>query len=188
MNRDNKTMLKEIWEHLNDANVEPYFFGLGFIQCKVSQEERYHFYHPSLVPLVNIEEEIHDHRYDFNSTIIKGKLINKLYHFSPSENGNYYKEEESCNPEIKINNPNIVLGNIAPISINKYEENDTYFISHEEFHTINTHECITHLKRSEYKKEFAHVIRPIRGIKTCPFSKKIEQEKCWEMIKEMLKQ
>ena len=73
----NKLELKEILLKTN-----PQYFGLGFIQCKINQHERVHIYHPDLMPIVNIEEEIHNHRYDFESTILMGKLTIKNINLS----------------------------------------------------------------------------------------------------------
>lgn len=186
-----KNINNKIWEQLTLKKTKPMFFGLGFIQCKISSEERYHFYHPSLIPVVNIEEEIHDHRYDFVSTIIKGTLTNKIYDFkeninNTSINNLYIKTKESCDKNKEVMDDIKKYGNISLILESDYNEGQQYFMDNNTFHTVKAINCITHLKRSEYKKELANVIRPEKTVKICPFSIVIDEEKCWELIKEML--
>ena len=77
----NKQELKNIL-----LQTKPHYFGLGFIQCKINQYERIHVYHPDLMPIVNIEEEVHNHRYDFESKILMGKIKNKKYQFLENKN------------------------------------------------------------------------------------------------------
>lgn len=174
--------MKYLYNLLKEKQVKPNFFGLGFIQCKVSNSERYHFYHPSLLPTINYEEEVHDHRYDFNSKILKGHLRNKLYEFNENIDGKYNLQQESCNPNIKVKDSFIKYGNLKLISDVTYKENDTYFMGHTCFHTVESSLAITHLIRSEYKKEFANVIRNNNNKKICPFEKQISEKECWEFI------
>jgi hypothetical protein len=67
-------------DHLRATGARPHWFGLGFIQLKLTNNERMHFWHPDLQPIVP-EEEIHDHRYDFESFVIKGELRHQIYTF-----------------------------------------------------------------------------------------------------------
>ena len=53
-----------------------HFFGLGFIQVKVSDSTRYHFYHKDLPAFT---DHPHNHRYNFTSTCLKGRLKHNLY-------------------------------------------------------------------------------------------------------------
>lgn len=175
---------KEIYQILE--GVSPKFFGLGFIQCKINEKERIHFYHPDLKPTVNSLEEIHNHRYDFVSKILRGSINNKMYHFFDSRENTHYKQSESCNENIKIEDNNKELGFISLFSDLTHKTNETYSLHHTNFHTIETDFCITHLKRTIYKKEFADVVRPIDGKVICPFEKKLSQDDCWTIIKECI--
>lgn len=174
--------MRDLYNLLRGQNIKPYFFGLGFIQCKVSDSQRYHFYHPSLLPTVDYEEEAHDHRYDFHSKIIKGSLKNRIYNFKENNLGQYNLQNESCNPNIKIENHIKVFGDLTLISDKTYYENDIYFMDNNTFHTVESNLAITHLTRSEYKKVFANVIRKNNTEKVCPFEKKVSEKECWEFI------
>ena len=180
-----------LYEYLRDLNLKPHFFGLGFIQVKVNHYERYHFYHESLNPIVNHEEEIHDHRYDFDSTVLRGAILNKKYLWTACdrENARYYMKKESCNQNIKLSeeeNPD-VFGNIELLSTSLIPEHTTYHMGHMELHTVAAKNCITHLKRSDYKKDLSRVVRPIGGYVVCPFSQPLTPDACWEIIKSMVK-
>lgn len=178
----NKQQLKEIL-----TQTTPQYFGLGFIQCKINQYERIHVYHPDLTPIINIEEEIHNHRYDFLSTILLGNITNKKYDFIISENPTHFLQNESCNENIKPVHQENMYGHILLTSENIVKEGESYFMNYNEFHTFETSKCITYLKRSDYKQELAQVVRPIGSNVACPFSKKLSQEQCWSIIDDCLK-
>src|SRR5271168_5571627 len=62
---------------------EPYWFGLGFIQLKLSDTERMHFWLPE-IPHPE-REEIHNHRYDFTSTVLAGHLMHEVWHLDSAQ-------------------------------------------------------------------------------------------------------
>lgn len=165
---------------LKENHCRLYYFGLGFIQLKIDEFYRLHFYHPEL-PAFN--EDIHNHRYDFKSTILKGTFHNSLYCVSPGET--HIITNESCNPEIKA--PTEVKFCSAELELtSSYEAGQDYFMDHTWFHTVKAENCITLLERTDYKKEFAQVITPVDGVSTCPFSKKLVEADLWALIAEML--
>lgn len=176
---------KEIEQLL--MKTTPAYFGLGFIQCKINQYERIHIYHPDLMPIVNIEEEVHNHRYDFESTILLGRMNNKKYQFVKDINPTHYLQNESCNESIKVDKKDNVDGKVMLISEKWINQGETYFMKFDEFHTFQTSKCITYLKRSDYKQDMAQVIRPLNGDIVCPFSVKLAHEQCVEIIKDCLK-
>jgi len=178
----NKNELEKIILQTN-----PNFFGLGFIQCKINQYERVHLYHPKLIPTVNIEEEIHNHRYDFESTVLSGKITNKKYKFiEDSSNATHFLQNESCNELVIVENINPIYGHISLESETDVIKGQTYLMKFDEFHTFNTSKCITYLKRSDYKQDFAQVVRPLKSQIICPFKVKLSQEECWDIIKDCL--
>jgi hypothetical protein len=68
---------------LKAIGVEPHWFGLGFVQLKLDEHRRIHFWHPdhsSDTP----EEEVHNHRYDFNSRIMAGIIVHEVWDFTPA--------------------------------------------------------------------------------------------------------
>jgi hypothetical protein len=180
--------LMALYEDLKSKKIQPYYFGLGFIQLKINNYQRYHFYHPDLAPIINVEEEIHNHRYDFQSEILAGEINNKIYHFHSNLNGNYIKSNESCS-ESKIltkEEKDYQLGDKKLFSSLLYIAGNTYFMDYRTFHTIEAKKCITKLTRSDYMQDYAQVIREKETSPICPFSKKISEESCWKIIKDLI--
>jgi hypothetical protein len=159
-----------------------HYFGLGFIQLKLTDSERLHFYTPHLPPIVP-EEDVHDHRYDFTSKIWKGELNQELFRVIPGDT--HILEQESCKEGVPSSLNGKSCG-LEKTSSHKYVEGSEYFISHGMFHRVETRYCITYISRSEYKKDLANVIRPVGQEKVCPFSQKIEEVRLWEIVENMV--
>ncbi len=63
-----------------DAGHLPRVHGNGFIQLELGEQRRLHIWgHPD-IPRQVVDTGIHDHRFDFTSTIVAGRLINARYH------------------------------------------------------------------------------------------------------------
>lgn len=63
--------------------------GLGFLQIKLGADQRLHVWHPDLPRRACFEHSsIHDHRFGFKSTVLKGMQINDVYSvYQPGVNG-----------------------------------------------------------------------------------------------------
>lgn len=170
-------------KYLKENSKLIHYFGLGFIQIKLSDTERVHFYTQELPAIIGLED-IHDHRYDFESTILKGYLKHET--FELTEGNEFIMEQESCNPDVKIDGNSKLVGVRLNLK-NTYEKYSTYFIPHTTLHRVKSNNGITHIKRGEYKKDAANVIRKVNAEKICPFSKKIEEVYLWTIVEEMLK-
>lgn len=171
-------------DHLRSFDVEPAYFGLGFIQLKILPNERVHFYHEDL-PV--IAEEPHDHRYGFYSRILQGRFIQSLFTFKDNPDGQYELIYEDCKPGHEMKGPEPRRGEIAGIFHGEYTAGDCYRIEANTLHTVNgIDNAITHITRDEPYKDFAGVVRKISEEKVCPFSQPIPANQCWEMIEDML--
>jgi hypothetical protein len=169
--------LKKNYSHIH-------YFGLGFIQIKLTKSTRVHFYTDLLPPIID-KEEIHNHRYDFTSTILSGTLTQET--FTIIEGNTHTKQNESCKEGEIMKNTTAVECSAYLSSAQNFSESSNYFINHNTFHRVYSKNAITFLERSEYKKEFAEVLRPKDIFPTCPFSKKIAEKELWEIVKKMLK-
>lgn len=161
-----------------------HYFGLGFIQLKIDKEYRMHFYTPELPPIIS-EEDVHNHRYDFTSVILCGSLTQEIYE-CVDEKDTHILEEESCQPGIKCETTQKACG-IKLLGKQFFSLSSRYWTHHDTFHRVSTQNCITLLRRSEYKKNLAQVIRPKDALPICPFSKKVEESELWEIIERMLR-
>lgn len=171
---------------LRAAPSAPKFFGLGFIQLKLSEEERLHFYHPSLTANVP-EEELHDHRYDFRSKVLAGSLTNEIWTFTSDPKGEQELVKVSCEPGVPVPaDMKPVVGRAAKALSFETIAGAEYTIGHDQFHRVYGQECITHIQRQPKAKPFASVIRGTGADHVCPFGVEMSTAECWDLIGEMV--
>lgn len=171
-------------DHLRSFGVDPAYFGLGFIQLKIKQNSRVHFYHNDLPILA---EEPHDHRYGFISYIMQGRFVQSVYHFTEAPNGDYEMAWEDCKPGMEAKGPSPVRGTLKEVINGELRAGDYYQIAADTLHTVRGQDnAITYLVRDEPFKDFTGVVRKIGEEKVCPFSLPIPVSECWELIKSML--
>lgn len=165
---------------LKQNNTMIHFFGLGFIQVKINDEYRLHFFSEELTPFV---ETPHNHRYDFESKILKGQIKNNIYKLC---NGNdYFVDKDSCQSGYKSEFSPILTG-FELVSSNIYRQGEKYTMKHDVFHTVESNNCITLLKRGKYFKNLADISYFSNEMKICPFSQNINEKELWRIVSKML--
>ncbi len=169
-------------EYLKKNHKRIYYFGLGFIQVILNDSERIHFYTDEL-PTTN--EDIHTHRYNFISTILKGEFRNIKYRLIDGKT--HILKNESCSLEREItNNINIEVG-IEVTDISDYKEGDSYNMFYNELHSVSYKDnTITFLKRSDIITDYAQVVFRKNVEEVCPFSTKIDEDRLWDIIKRII--
>ncbi|HEY9713851.1 MAG TPA: hypothetical protein V6C72_10300 [Chroococcales cyanobacterium] len=60
----------------------------GFIQLKLTNDRRMHFWHPE-IPRQKVGSPIHDHIFDMASVILLGTLFHREVHIQPDRDGYY---------------------------------------------------------------------------------------------------
>ena len=91
------------WLKKNAESI--HYFGLGFIQVKINFPNRIHFYTTQLDKTVQ-EEEIHNHRYNFKSQILKGRFTQTIFTANKTDlSYTHYMTQESCNENDKTEFP-----------------------------------------------------------------------------------
>lgn len=160
-----------------------HYFGLGFIQIKVSSAVRFHFYVPELPA---ITEDLHDHRYPFESRILAGSLKQELWTITSGMT--HFLERETCKPG-KPNKGHGVPCGVKLIMASEHGVGTTYRITAEAIHRVLPSEAITMVTRdlSGPLSETARVVRSIMAHKVCPFSKKVPEEELWSLVEKTLK-
>jgi len=161
-----------------------HYFGLGFIQLKLNDAERMHFYTEEL-PSIMPEEEVHNHRYDFVSQILMGELKQELFEVVPGNTHVLWKE--SCNVDKPVAEAGVPCG-LKPKTWHIYRAGSAYGIGHETFHRVGAKRCITLIRRSGYCKDLAEVVRQVGADKVCPFSKPIHESTLWRIVQEMVRE
>ena len=171
---------------------DPYWFGLGFIQLKLSDTERMHFWCPE-IPSPE-REEIHNHRYDFTSTVLAGELKHDVYHLdatiSATAPDQIWAEAEweifetNCAPGKEGTVESVTPCLITNVGKFNLKAGSTYEFPHDSFHTtVDTKFAITHLTRVLPKPlEYASVIKKRGTPTTCPFKDKMDKKVCWDHI------
>lgn len=167
-------------DYLKNNNIRVYYFGLGFIQLVFDKYKRIHFYNSKLH---QTNDEVHNHRYNFTSKIIKGKFIQTKYNLINGDS--HYLKNESCNN-------NKIISSEIPISIEKikkeeFNKDQEYFLGFNEFHNVEfINNTITYLTRSDYITDYAQVIYEKGKDIICPFSSNIEDRLLWEIIEDTI--
>lgn len=162
-----------------------HYFGLGFIQLKINDDVRYHFYTKEL-PSILPKEEIHNHRYNFTSEILKGSLHYAYYNIVYGI-GDYFINSVSCAPNNSAPNDKekceIILS-----SKGIYDKGSFYYLDKNTFHHVwAEQDTITKITRETNKIEFAKAIRHKDNYEICPFSKQIPEKDLWNIIEKMIK-
>jgi hypothetical protein len=177
-----------------EYGTEPYWFGLGFIQLKLNDTVRMHFWLPE-IPHPE-REEIHNHRYDFTSTVLAGHLMHEVWHLNSLITANALRAfteweifETNCAP-----NKEGTVETVTPCTVSKVGEfslaaGSIYAFPHTSFHTTEgTKFAITHLTRVLPKTlEFASVIKKRGTATVCPFAEKLPTDLCWQYIEAALR-
>lgn len=168
--------------YLKENHTRIYYFGLGFIQVVLNKYERVHFYTDEL-PTTN--EDIHNHRYNFTSTILKGSFRNHKYKLVSGDT--HILKNESCNLEKELENNVSIPVSIELIELKEYNQGESYDMFFNELHAVEyTDNTITYLKRTDIITDYAQVLYKKDSEEVCPFSNKVETDKLWELIELIL--
>jgi hypothetical protein len=167
---------------LKNNHLMVHYFGLGFIQLKLSNEKRLHFYTQELPQIVS-GEEIHSHRYNFTSEILCGEMVQEM--FAVGVGDTHLIEEESCKPDVDLGDTGGYCA-ATPLSKHISGKGSSYWIHHTAFHRVAATDCVTLVTRSNIQQQMAQVVRPVGGEKVCPFSKKVDEKDLWAIIDSML--
>jgi len=168
---------------LKENHTMIHYFGLGFIQIKINEDKRFHFYNDKL-PSIMPEEEVHNHRYGFRSEILAGTLTEKLY--IPIDGEGWNMISVSCDPDKPAPKDKKQCG-IKEIHNQTYTAGSTYYIEMDTFHKVYGMNCITKLHRESVVKEFAQVIRADNAQEICPFSSDMSEADMWALVDDMIK-
>lgn len=178
-------------EALRASGATPHYFGLGFIQLKLNEAERLHFWVPEWPTIPGAEHELHDHRYDFESTVLCGTLVHELYAVGAlmpaPEPGALEVVAVSCTPDA-AQAPH-ALGFAHPMRIGRFTvpAGSTYALGHEAVHRSWVEgPTVTRVRRGAQVKAMARVLREPGSAHVCPFSLPYTAEDCWARMAQLL--
>lgn len=164
----------------------PAYFGLGFIQLKINDAQRIHFWVPDWPTIPGADNELHDHRYTLTSTILKGEIHNQIFAPQSCATPTHELIEVSCKPN--ASEQPTVIDRVTPMFLTSFvsKVGDTYTLSTDAFHMAHTvGPTVTFVERGHVIKEMARVMRPCNSAFVCPFSIQYSAQQCWEKIEEI---
>lgn len=171
---------------LRNKNNGAHYFGLGFIQIKMGDYLRFHFYHKDVPAFV---EEPHDHRYHFTSHVQKGSLANYIYILDGETGDQVSVEYESCK-EGPGEVPPKESGTSMYFGSFRVNAGSGYTMHADTFHTVTPFlqygPVITSIQRTRPHKTFARVLRKPDASPVCPFSRPMEPSRLWEIVRDSL--
>jgi hypothetical protein len=156
------------------------YFGLGFVQVKISPVDRFHYYHPDLRASLD-PEAIHNHRYDFQSFVMRGALRQELFELVPGDE--FRLSDESCAPEAHESQTVHQLGALLIASF-RVPAGEGYFLHYSQFHRVSAvGKTVTWLARKlPYAQPLAQVLTPIQAPQVCPFESNLTQDELWDIV------
>ena len=176
---------------LKASGATPHYFGLGFIQLKLDRDKRLHFWTPDWPTIPGNDSEIHNHRYDFASTVLKGAIEQVVYDmgrlYAIPVDGALEVVEVSCQPGSE-EAPQL-LGYATPMALvsHRVEAGGSYTLRTDDFHIAHSvGDTITQVIRGPILHQNARVLRPLGSGFVCPLSINKSAEECWDKIEQML--
>jgi len=116
--------------------------GLGFLQVKLENNLRLHVWHPELPRRHCFEySAVHDHRFGFESTILRGTQINHTYRVDEVATANYlathdaYKHEGARLPTGNRPWDHAGQRHVTEVDVKGYEAGETYRMAPYQFHS-----------------------------------------------------
>lgn len=170
---------------LRAAGAVPKWFGLGFIQIKLNDTQRMHFWHPSL-SADTPEEELHDHRYFFTSHVVAGETTHEEWFFRKDDHGDHEMVAVNCKPGSAGEEQHLGYGLVEQGGSYTMVAGSKYTFPPTGYHRIRAERCVTFLERGPVLTELATVIRPLGTPAVCPFERQIPEAQLWDCIADLL--
>ena len=177
-------------DSLKSDSFMAHYFGLGFIQVKLTDATRLHFYHPELPAFV---EEPHNHRYSFRSEVLRGGLGQTFWEpvgAPVAEGALWWVDNETCTSDATQDVPEGYKSFFRYAGETITKDGSSYYLPSEVFHQVRPlfelGPCVTFLTRGPRTKSFAQVARTRREKGICPFSRPISEDLMWQIIEDCL--
>lgn len=136
--------------------------GLGFIQVKLPNNQRLHVWHPELPRRKCFaHSQIHNHRFNFTSRVLKGVQVNQLVDVQLAENGAYTRishdgprSEKGGRISVPDGKADVTFG-----VVETYEAGASYYVPQLAYHmTPNAGIVVTLIQKHDEGDVHAHSI------------------------------
>lgn len=175
--------------YLKSLNIEPTYFGLGFIQLKLTKTRRMHFWHPDFVASDDYDTEWHDHRYSFSSQVLVGSITNHLAYSTPETPGTVGTHDvmEVC---CEGNGAEFFhRATVTGIGQFTTTAGQSYYLEADTLHTVETSPFCATLQDRDTSREYKLKARVVclHYVTSNPFGVKKSVDDLWKAIEEVLR-
>lgn len=168
-------------------NTHPQTFGLGFVQCKLNEKERLHFWFPEELQTVRATE-LHDHRYGFNSKVLSGYITHEVFEvYETAEETPYVMSDVSCDPELPVEEQWKPV-NIESFGKSTYHKGESYDMKVGQFHRALNAVGVTKLTREKIERPVAKLVKPKDAIRFCPFENQRSKDSCFSIMEYVIQE
>lgn len=156
--------------------------GTGVVKLHVGRTQIYRFYSDMAT---TVSEDIHEHRCNFTSTVLKGVLKNYIYDVAgqdPASILEIVRSKCEANAEKIIEVPNAVLIEQCNFTTMPGE---SYYLAYNVLHQIErvTPKVVTLMQKEPNVQEAARIVMDTSITEyVCPISVKKSEKECWEII------
>lgn len=126
--------------------------GNGFLQLDVGEGERIHvFGHPAL-PRQKVSTPIHNHRFGFESTVLRGVLVNLTWAFSFERSARATYQGYIAKPRVDEDTELVPMGETGVVMLLKHEvvvAGKSYRMEPRQFHqSLADEPTVTHMRKT----------------------------------------
>lgn len=180
------------YDRLRDLSSKPRLHPNGFVQLDLSDKVRLHVWPDESVvlPRPKVLTVIHDHTFDFQSTILAGRLTNLIYEFHESPSGPWHLYGVKPYAVVKKWVPMVLVDkrrfSSTVVDIEVLEKGDSYKFPSFKFHeTLWTGLTVTVIRVGRtYPEEMARVACSVDEVPDNDFRRDCaDQEVMWKLIK-----
>lgn len=165
--------------YLKSLNLQPYWFGLGFIKLELNPDTDLHFW-SNCFPLTNTNE-IHNHWRNFRSWILKGRIQNKIYDLNPKGHPYIHTILKQKQPLIELQIQNLHIQNCIT-----YESGHDYYMHADILHDAKFLDAtVTLLKYDGAIKDQIDIFRTPNTQHVSP-NMQYPVEKLWQEIQRII--
>ena len=168
-------------DYLRGLGANPHYNGLGVVKLPINSRYGYHFYSERAEIMC---ENVHEHRFNFRSTVLKGTLRNFLYTIKAGNPASsLIMEQGGC-----------YAGSVKEIVASGFDleesvtfdtsAGDSYWIRHDQLHKVQavTNTVITFLEKEPTVLEHGRLIHDTENPVPCAFSAPKPASECWDII------
>jgi hypothetical protein len=153
-----RVLIKKLLELAVSADMDSHGWevqGLGMLRLRITKEVRLHVWHNGLV-YSNSPSVIHNHPWDFESTIVVGSLRNVRYNEVKGLEPNHHVGMIVCGPGGGIVPRTIEPAHLEISQVDEYKAGDRYVQHSNEFHnTVFQNGTVTIIER-HFKEDTEH--------------------------------